>query len=167
MRHQRLFLATVLAGSLAFAACGGDDEKSDAPQTGGGKGHWSAAQLCSLTDETAVGALFTGVDIEESPGIDDADWSACVWKDADGGAVSPNLFTINNRDHDGAEFADSFEPLDLPGANQSVFAENFGGTSAVLATVGDQLLEVDFEPGTVGGRELAVAIAQAWMATQA
>ena len=166
MRYQRLFLTTMVAGALTLSACGGDDEKAAAPQTGGGVGHWTAAQVCSLSDEAAVGALYPGVKIEENPGIDDADWSACVWQDEEGDAFSPNLFTVGNRNHDGAPFSDSFELLNLPGATQSVYAESFGGVSAVLATVGDQLIEVDFVLDTPGGRELAVAVAQAWVATQ-
>jgi len=166
MRHRRSFFSTLIAGSLSLFGCGGDSGSSAAPQVGGGVGHWTADQLCSLTDEAAVGALFPGVKIRERAGIDDADWSACVWKDADGGPLDLSLFTVSNRDHDGGEFSDSFEPLNLLGAEQSVYVEDFAGVSAVLVAIGGQLLDISFELGTAGGRGLAVAIAEAWIATQ-
>lgn len=189
--------SVALALSLVFSACGGGDEEgADEPaeedaggeaagtasgDEGGGEGeqdagfggdgHWTAAQLCSLADLAMMGALFPGVEVVESTGIDDPDWSHCSWKDAGIDQYDPasKLFGVSNTDHAGQQFSDSFEPLDIPGTDQAVFAEDLGDplTSSVLVAVGDQQLTVDFAKSASGAREVAEVIATTWATLQA
>lgn len=153
------------------------DDSNDAGSSGGeqdagfgGAGHWSAAQLCTLTDLATMGALFPGVDVVESTGIDEPDWSRCAWDDASIDPLDPasTLFGVDQRDHQGQTFSDSFETIDVPGADQAVFAETFDSDtmSVVLVAVGDQQLSVEFVKDTVGAREVAELVATTWVAMQ-
>ena len=111
MPTNRRLIVTLLLPLAAFtvllAGCGDDSgdsgpdagSSSDAAEssvgadtsdaTPGGVGHWSALELCSLSDPDAVGALFPGTDVVEATGIDDPDWSACTWKDPDADPLAP------------------------------------------------------------------------------
>ena len=162
-------LATLM--SAVLAACGGDDGGGSKEADGGlgAAGHWSAAQLCSLASVDDVTGLFPGVTVEEAAGIDDPDWSACLWTDKDKDILDPTgtLLTVSNRSHDGTPFSDSFEQLSIAGADQAVFIEDFGGPSAILVAVGDQVLDLSYPQGTSGARELAERIAAQWVGLQA
>lgn len=179
-----LFLLLALP-ALLLAGCGddsdgsgasGDGPTADAPgdvdtstATVGGIGHWSALELCALAEPADVGALFPGKTVVEATGIDDPDWSACIWKDADADPLSPEstLLAVNSNDWDGTEFADSATPLNLAGADQSVLFDNFDGSDAtVLVAVGDVSLSVAYEIGLDGGAELGEQIATTWLEAQ-
>jgi hypothetical protein len=90
----------------------------------------------------------------------------CTWKDKETGPVGPALFTANAANHNGDAFSDSFETLDIPGADQAVYTDSFGGDSAVLATVGGHIIRITFVPGTPGGREVAELMATTWVILQ-
>ena len=168
---RRTATITLMATGLLLAACGGDDGGGSKEADGGlgAAGHWSAAQLCSLASVDDVTGLFPGVTVEEAAGIDDPDWSACLWTDKDKDILDPTgtLLTVSNRSHDGTPFSDSFEQLSIAGADQAVFVEDFGGPSAILVAVGDQVLDLSYPKGTSGARELAERIATQWVGLQA
>ena len=103
-------------------------------------------------------------------GIDEPDWSRCAWDDASIDPLDPasTLFGVDQRDHQGQTFDDSFETIDVPGADQAVFAETFDSDtmSVVLVAVGDQQLSLEFVKDTVGAREVAELVATTWVAMQ-
>ena len=169
---RRVAAAALATAGLLLTACGGDDSSGGAKEADGGlgsKGHWSAAQLCSLAAVSDVTTIFPGVNVEEAAGIDDPDWSACLWTDKDKDILDPTgtLLTVSNRSHDGTPFSDSFEQLSIAGADQAVFVEDFGGPSAILVAVGDQVLDLSYPKGASGARELAERIATQWVGLQA
>ena len=137
----------------------------------GAKGPWTAAQLCTLNDLTTMGALFPGVEVVERTGIDDPDWARCEWADVSFEPIDSagDLFGINQRAHGGETLSDAFESIDVPGADQAVFAETLDNDrmSVVLATVGDQILEIEFAKDALGARDVATLIATTWASFQA
>lgn len=137
----------------------------------GAKGPWTAAQLCTLNDLMTMGAMAPGVEIVERTGIDEPDWARCEWADASIDALDPagTLFGISQRAHGGEALSDSFEPIEVPGADQAVFAETLDDErmSVVLTTVGDQILEIEFAKDALGARDVATLIATTWASFQA
>jgi hypothetical protein len=172
------FLAVLLTacGDDSGGSASSDGIAAEAPAdvdtsnaTPGGVGHWSALELCSLSDPEAVAQLFPGKNIVEATGLDDPDWSVCLYNDTDADPLAPEstLLTISTNDWDGTEFADSATPLDLEGAEQSVLFDNFDGSDAnVLVAVGDVSLSVTYDIGTDGGAELGEQIATTWLKAQ-
>lgn len=160
--------ATTSAGSG-----GGSSESTGEERDAGlgGVGHWTAAQLCSLVDLPTASAMFTGSSVVETTGIDDADWSSCSWDDADGDPLAPEstLYRISNRDFGGGELCDCFEAIDIPGTDQAVFDEDIMavGRPGILAVVGDQILEIEYQSSAAGGREVAELAATTWAMMQA
>lgn len=165
--------ADTTADDMAAGAADTGSGTAGVEQDGGygGAGHWSAAQLCTLNDLMTMGALFPGVEIVESTGIDDPDHSACLWDNAAIDPLDPasTLFTISQTPHTGITFDDSFETLDIPGADQAVFGETLytDSESGMLIAVGDQLLTIEYVKGTAGAREVAELIATLWVSMQA
>jgi hypothetical protein len=190
--RPRSFRACGLALVLAVGGCGSDDQGaaqdsgttseatatvgSAADEAGeqdaglGGAGHWTAGQLCALNDLASMSVLHPGVEVIEETGLDEADSAVCLWSDR---AFDPidsagRLFIVSQMLHDGATFSDSFETIDVAGAEQAVFAETLYSErlSAVLVAVGDRSLSVEFVQGTDGGRELAELVASVWASMQ-
>lgn len=159
--------------AAASDGAGADTGMSDAGEQDagfGGAGHWTAGQLCTLTDLMTMGAMFPGVEVIESPGLDEADSSVCNWDDAAIDPLDPasTLFTIGQTLHNGDTFSDSFERIDIPGADQAVFAEELytDRMSGVLVAVGDRVLSVEFVKDAAGGREVAELVASVWVSMQ-
>jgi len=166
----------IVAGALTLflAACGGgDDEPADAGSGAslGGVGHWTAAELCALSDTATVGAMFPGVEVAERAVVDSDSLSQCGWGDASvqWGTRDHELVGVRNGDHAGQQFGSPYEPIDVAGADPAVFAlQNPAdeGKSTLIAVVGDQRLTIDFNGDAVGGREVAASIATTWAAAQ-
>jgi len=178
-RTLRSLLAIVVLAMMV--GCGGDDSSGadnsndssgsseSSSDVGGGVGHWTASELCSLSDPDAVAGLFPDANVVEIPGLDSADSSACVYMDAGLDPLSPesNLATIGQRDYEGTGFSDAAEPREVTGADEAVFFADFDGSDAsYIVTVGDQLLSVEFEIGTAGGDDFAESIVGAWVTAQ-
>ncbi len=176
-------ISAAIAGTvcLTLTACGGgsDDNNSainanaaeaagGSPGTDelGGPGHWTASQLCALSTPDAVSLQF-GVEIEERPAIDDADWSACHWEDKGGEPLAQPLMSINNHSGFASDSLGGDEPLDVVGADMATYSANIGGAAHVDAVVGDQSIEITFPVGTEGAREFGTVIAALWAASQA
>ncbi len=174
------FLPAIVALAM-MAGCGGGDtggadssnessgSNESSSDVGGGSGHWTASELCSLSDPDAVAELFPDTNVVENPGLDSPDASACVYKDADLDPLSPesNLVTIGQRDYEGTGFSDTAERREVPGADEAVFFADFDGSDAsYIVTVDGQLLSVDFEIGTAGGVDFAESIVGAWITAQ-
>jgi hypothetical protein len=168
------FLLVIVALAV-MVSCGSDDtggadnSNESSNVVGGGAGHWSASELCSLSDPDALADLFPDANVVENPGLDSPDSSACVYKDADLDPLSPesNLVTIGQASYEGTGFSDTAERREVPGADEAVFFADFDGSDAsFIVTVGDQLLSVDFEIGTAGGDDFAESIVGAWVTAQ-
>jgi hypothetical protein len=178
--RRSTFVVAIVALTMLVGCSGGETSSvgntsessrnnQSSSDVGGGAGHWTASELCSLSDREAVAELFPGANVVEHPGLDSRDSSACVYKDADVDPLSPesNLVTIGQRDYEGTGFSDVAEPRDVAGADEAVFFADFDGSDAsYIVTVDDQLLSVDFDIGTVGGDDFAESIVGAWVAVQ-
>ncbi len=164
-------LVAAAAAGLTLAACGGDDTGGASSEVGtpGAAGHWSAAQLCSLATLGEVKAIFPDTTIAEEPGIDDPDWSACIWRNTAVDLLDPasSLLTASHDPYDGSEFSESFERITVLGADQALYTPDFGGEPVVIVTVADQRLMIDFPADTPGARELAETMASMWATLQA
>lgn len=183
-RRPRLLVLVGLTVPLVLAACGGEDEEAAGEEAVavtaaapveqdagfGAAGHWTAAQLCTLSDLETMRTLYPGIDVVESTGLDEADSAVCLWDDVSIDPLDPEstLFSVAQRPHDGSTFCDCFESFELSGADQAVFAEELytDRMSGVLVAVGDQSLAVEFVKGTTGAREVAELIAGLWISMQ-
>jgi hypothetical protein len=154
------------ADAAGSAAAGGEQDAGF-----GGAGHWTAGQLCTLTDLMTMGALFPGVEVIETPGLDEVDSSVCNWDDASVDPLDPasTLFTVSQQLHNGDTFCDCFDTIEIPGSDQAVFADELytDTMSGVLVAIGDRSLAVEYVKGTTGAREVAELIATVWVSMQA
>ena len=176
MTTRAWYAALPLVLTLSLAACGGGDDTAAAPVEAPaateltGPGHWTADQLCDLIATSDLSAFFAGIDIRDQSGIDDPDWSSCACKDKASDPLGPALARVTSMDHEGQTFSDSFEPLAIAGADQSVFvddlADAFGFPTVVLAAVGDQQIEVGVDAATPEARDFVIAVATAWVDQQ-
>ena len=185
---QRRTIATVLI-SAALAGCGGtsgDDtaagvadgaadptsspEPEDVPSERGGRGHWTAAELCALIDLDELAPVFSELRLKEQPGIDELDWSACGWRDADGPPLAPTVVGVSSREFGGGPLSDSFAPVELAGADQAVLAvgmaDAFGFPTVLLTVAGGEILEVGIEQTGPDAEAFVTDVSSRWLERQ-